>query len=71
LGKTVKSTVKHRSAGLNDTRTYCGKYVPRYSPTTIRLNKTWKGVTCQKCLAVKAKEDRNKAAIKANKKVGV
>jgi len=74
LGKTVKkATVKHKSAGLEGTRTYCGKYIPRYTYTTIRANKTWRGVNCQKCLAVKAKEDRTIAAIKEakKKKVGV
>jgi hypothetical protein len=48
MGK--KTVVKHK---LNDGYTACGRGVGFSS--TIRGNKTWRGVTCKKCLKQKAK----------------
>jgi hypothetical protein len=46
-----KTVVKHK---IVDGRTACGRSVGFNS--TIRGNKTWRGVTCQKCLKQKAKK---------------
>jgi hypothetical protein len=50
MGK--KTVVKHRIDG-NGVYTVCGRKIG--FGTTIRGNKTWKGVTCKKCLMQKAK----------------
>lgn len=72
MGK--KTIIKHRLVTRTNGSLYtsCGRYIPRYTSTTIRTNKTWKGVTCQKCLAVKAKAERTATAKKSVKsyKVG-
>jgi len=44
LGKKI--VVKHK---IVNGETICGRTVGEYS--SIRGNKTWKGVTCKKCLA--------------------
>ncbi len=65
LGNTTKkAVVKHRLIG---NYTACGTFVSRYTTTAIKTNKTWKGVTCKRCLAVKAKAARTKTTRKTSK----
>jgi hypothetical protein len=52
LGKTV---IKHKLAA-DGVSTACGRDIG--FGTTIKVNKTWRGVTCKKCLAVRAKAAR-------------
>lgn len=70
LGNTTKKTViKHKRDGLY---TACGRYIAD-SATTIKTNKTWRGVTCKRCLAVRAKATRTstKKTTKTTRKASV
>ncbi len=66
LGNTTKKTVvKHRQDGHY---TVCGRYVGYAGTyTNIKTNKTWRGVTCKRCLAIKATRDRIASARKSVK----
>jgi hypothetical protein len=63
LGKTVKG-IKHKLD--TDGYTACGIDLDHTS-STVKTNKTWKGVTCKRCLVVKAKSDMVKATKKTAK----
>jgi hypothetical protein len=61
----MKTVIKHRQDGHY---TACGVYTPEGSTSKIKTNKTWKGVTCKRCLRVKARAERIANALRANRR---
>jgi hypothetical protein len=57
LGNTKKAVI-HRTGSRGIFNTACG--IDVYG--VLKSNKTWRGVTCKRCLSVKAKQDRVKAS---------